>query len=263
MEPPTHFDLEQAIAAWRQELASHPGPAPDDVRALEAHLRDGFAELKGNRLSDEEAFLVARHRVGPPRAVAGEFAKEASKHGWKQWAFWGALGLFAMQFWFRVLACLWLPLLRFLAVSFSWPWADLRHDPVVYRVIFPALFSLLLFGVPAMLAVLLIVTGMYRSVARMFSNRVRVAVMSTGLYFALCFIPLWSNLFYNLVSVNGELPPFFYFIARFLAPYLTMPRLGDLVIAYYLWPLIPVGVMIWLAPGRVKARTRAAMAGRA
>ncbi len=88
MEPSNRFDLDQAVAAWRAELARHPGPASADLRELEAHLRDGFAELKKKDLSDEEAFLVARHRIGPPKPVAGEFAKRTPQRVWRSRVFW-------------------------------------------------------------------------------------------------------------------------------------------------------------------------------
>ena len=88
MEPRPRFNLDQAVAAWRAELARHPGPAPADLRELEAHLREGFAELQKKDLSDEEAFLIARHRVGPSPAVAGEFAKRAPRPLWRSRGFW-------------------------------------------------------------------------------------------------------------------------------------------------------------------------------
>ena len=88
MEPDPRFDLDQAVAAWREELARHPGLAAADVRELEAHLRDGFAELKKKDLSDEEAFLVARHRIGLPAPVAAEFAKRKVPRLWRSKLFW-------------------------------------------------------------------------------------------------------------------------------------------------------------------------------
>jgi len=90
MEPTPRFDLEQAVSAWRQELAQQRGPAAKDVRELEAHLRDAFAALKKFDLSDEEAFMVAWHRVGPPTAVAEEYAKEIFPPLWRTRLFWYA-----------------------------------------------------------------------------------------------------------------------------------------------------------------------------
>jgi len=99
MEPQPRFNLDQAVAAWRAELASHPGPAPEDLRTLEAHLRDGIAALQGGQLSDEEAFLIAQHRVGQAPAVAGEFAKTVTpSHAFRRCicglAFLGIFGVF-------------------------------------------------------------------------------------------------------------------------------------------------------------------------
>ncbi len=83
----TSFNLDTAVAAWRAELAAHPGPAPADLRELEAHLRDAFAEFTKADLRDDEAFLLARQRVGPSKPVAAEFAKAAPRRFWSWLAF--------------------------------------------------------------------------------------------------------------------------------------------------------------------------------
>ncbi|HVU39354.1 MAG TPA: hypothetical protein VHC95_13555 [Opitutales bacterium] len=87
MEPATHFDLDQSIAAWRAELATQHGLAPEDVRTLEAHLRDGIAELQRLGRTDAEAFAQARTQVGAPAKVAEEFAKAGNWRAWlmKRW----------------------------------------------------------------------------------------------------------------------------------------------------------------------------------
>ncbi|HTB62427.1 MAG TPA: hypothetical protein VK737_02465 [Opitutales bacterium] len=99
MPSPASFDLEKSITAWRKELARHAGPQATDLRELEAHLREGFAELRGSKVSDEEAFLIALHRVGPPPAVAAEFAKTTPPPMLRSRLFWltflGIFGAFA------------------------------------------------------------------------------------------------------------------------------------------------------------------------
>jgi hypothetical protein len=77
MEPSAHFNLDQAIAAWRDELTSLRGLEPDDARILEEHLRDALAALQRAGHTAQTAFELAQRQVGPPEAVAAEFAKAA------------------------------------------------------------------------------------------------------------------------------------------------------------------------------------------
>jgi len=88
------FDLEKAISTWRAELACQPGLTPADLRELEIHLRDAFAEFKVKGFADEEAFQLASKRVGPSGAVAAEFAKAAPGRVWAKRLFWLVFGLF-------------------------------------------------------------------------------------------------------------------------------------------------------------------------
>lgn len=69
------FDLNQEITTWRENLAKS-GTLPKlDVDELESHLREEIESLKESKLSAEEAFLVATHRLGSPPGIAREFAK--------------------------------------------------------------------------------------------------------------------------------------------------------------------------------------------
>jgi len=64
MENQTRFNLTNAIATWRQDLAARPGMAPERTRELESHLNESIGVLKQRGLSDEEAFWVAYGRMG-------------------------------------------------------------------------------------------------------------------------------------------------------------------------------------------------------
>ena len=68
MENQTEFDLNRAMATWRQQLGQSPAYREENLEELESHLRDSIATLAGKGLTDEEAFLVATRRVGAPRA---------------------------------------------------------------------------------------------------------------------------------------------------------------------------------------------------
>ena len=68
-------DLEQRIAQWRAELAQSQSVGARDIDELDDHLREEIGRLKGTGLSEVEAFLVARHRLGDADGLAREFRK--------------------------------------------------------------------------------------------------------------------------------------------------------------------------------------------
>jgi hypothetical protein len=74
-------DLERQIEQWRAGLADSETLASGDIRELESHLREEMDHLKSQGLSGEEAFLVARHRLGDTAHLEQEFAK-VNPHRW-------------------------------------------------------------------------------------------------------------------------------------------------------------------------------------
>jgi hypothetical protein len=68
-------DVEPRIESWRNTLEDSDRLGPAEVRELESHLREEMGHLQAAGLSDEEAFLVARHRLGETEALAAEYAK--------------------------------------------------------------------------------------------------------------------------------------------------------------------------------------------
>ncbi len=71
------FDLENAIAAWRRDLASREIPADDTLDELEAHLRDDLDAQLAAGISPEAAFSDALRRLGDPASLKSEFHKNA------------------------------------------------------------------------------------------------------------------------------------------------------------------------------------------
>ena len=69
METQTRFDLNAAIESWRAALAAQSDLTTDMRRELETHLQDSIAGLRQHGLNEEEAFLVARKRVGKPTTI--------------------------------------------------------------------------------------------------------------------------------------------------------------------------------------------------
>jgi len=69
------FDINEQIIKWRSNLAQSETLAGSDIDELENHLREEIEQLTGLKLSDEEAFLIAAHRLGGTDSLAGEYAK--------------------------------------------------------------------------------------------------------------------------------------------------------------------------------------------
>lgn len=99
METPTAFDLNQAVAVWRQSLASRTGPATADITELEAHLREEYAVLAKTGLRPDEAFLIASRRLGPARDLAEEFVKAEPGRVWRERFFWFAAFMLLLSLW--------------------------------------------------------------------------------------------------------------------------------------------------------------------
>jgi len=69
------FDLNEKIAKWRSNLAQSETLAGSDIDELENHLREEIEQLTILKLSDEEAFMVAAHRLGSTDNLAAEYGK--------------------------------------------------------------------------------------------------------------------------------------------------------------------------------------------
>lgn len=89
------FDLNEAIGRWRANLVRRETFCGSDIDELESHLREEIEQMAGSKLSQEEAFWVATHRLGNTGDLAGEFAKINSGTVWSYRVFWMAAGLLA------------------------------------------------------------------------------------------------------------------------------------------------------------------------
>ncbi len=68
-------DIEERIERWRAGLAGSEVLGNSTADELESHLMEELEHLKASGLSGEEAFLVARRRLGDTSALEEEFAK--------------------------------------------------------------------------------------------------------------------------------------------------------------------------------------------
>lgn len=87
------FDVEKQIEQWRAGMAGSETLGNSTIEELEGHLREQIGDLKASGLSDEEAFLVARRRLGDTTALEEEFAKVRPHRQLIQRLFWMAAGI--------------------------------------------------------------------------------------------------------------------------------------------------------------------------
>jgi len=69
------FNLETAVAEWRQELLAAGIKAPEPLEELESHLREEIEGQLASGLEAEAAFKLAVRQTGPATALETEFTK--------------------------------------------------------------------------------------------------------------------------------------------------------------------------------------------
>ena len=87
------FDLNQQVTKWRTNLAQSEACSKSDIDELESHLREEIEHLSTCELSEQEAFLVAAHRLGDSGSLTGEFAKVNRGRVFRRRLLWIALGV--------------------------------------------------------------------------------------------------------------------------------------------------------------------------
>src|SRR5438876_8740913 len=106
METQNRFNLNQALARWRLELAQH-GVRAAEANELESHLHDLMKELQNRGLSEEEAHWIALHRLGTAPELADQFAKADPGRIWKDRIFWATSLSLRGSLWLRFLGLSW------------------------------------------------------------------------------------------------------------------------------------------------------------
>lgn len=69
------FDLEQAIAEWRQQMLVAGIKMPVPLEELEIHLREDIAQQTQSGLSEQRAFEIVLKKIGPASELNREFKK--------------------------------------------------------------------------------------------------------------------------------------------------------------------------------------------
>ncbi len=99
MENPAPFDLNEAIRRWQRDFDALPAFQADDLEELASHLRASVQKLKATGLSEEEAFEIARRRIGERGLLEREFAKLVPALNWSVTllAFWIVAGVYVLH----------------------------------------------------------------------------------------------------------------------------------------------------------------------
>jgi hypothetical protein len=104
------FDLEQAIADWRDQMLAAGIQTPVPLEELEIHLREEIERLMKTGLGEPQALEIAMQSIGNAKMLKNEFekdqfTKEARDRKLKQVLFVGSLSaitlLVASMLWFR------------------------------------------------------------------------------------------------------------------------------------------------------------------
>jgi hypothetical protein len=75
MEAPNQFQLELAIDGYLAQLQTGGNYSSEDILELRSHLIENVDELKQKKLSTEEAFIIAKKRLGKEEELAREYNK--------------------------------------------------------------------------------------------------------------------------------------------------------------------------------------------
>lgn len=103
MENKALFDLAAAIQKWHGESVNA-GLSVAELAELQAHLEDSVHDLESHGLSSEEAFWLARRRIGPGNQLAEEFERADPGRRWMDRLFWGSAMLLLLHLWTGVVS---------------------------------------------------------------------------------------------------------------------------------------------------------------
>ena len=79
-------DIDTLISEWRQQMNCGASLERRELDELEDHLRASCESIRELGLSTDEAFVVAKHRLGYSDVLSVEFAKVNSHRGWRHLA---------------------------------------------------------------------------------------------------------------------------------------------------------------------------------
>ncbi|RZL41525.1 MAG: hypothetical protein EOP00_24685, partial [Pedobacter sp.] len=94
-----HSGIEECLKNWKKSLV-HTSLTPCDIEELSIHLMESYEELLLLNLSEQEAWIIASHRIGKPEVLNQEFEKVNAdfsiNRNWMM-LLWGAVSLLILQ----------------------------------------------------------------------------------------------------------------------------------------------------------------------
>jgi len=218
------FNLNQALAGWRLELAQQ-GVRAAEANELESHLHDSMNDLQNRGLSEEEAHWIARHRLGSAADLAEQFAKADPARVWRERIFWAAALTLGWLLWMQI----W---------GLGIVWANNLLDRVGSHGTWNYLARQMVTFLPLPIIAILVARGSLLKVcaalARPFRTQLHFALASAAT--VACMLGVQALILWQLSVKTAK--------ADQIA--VTVDVLGSLV-AYAVWPLTMVLVMIGIA----------------
>lgn len=86
------FELDNEIQRWKSAFTNNGAVSCEQILEMESHLRDQIDALQSHGLSSQEAFTVARMRIGEVSEIECEFAKIQPKRKYQFRAIWMLAG---------------------------------------------------------------------------------------------------------------------------------------------------------------------------
>lgn len=222
------FELENAIQDWRSGLLQNQNVLESDADELENHVRDEVDSLMLAGLSVEEAFMVSTHRIGDNNAVAHEFAKVNTKEVWRSRVFWMLSGLFT----FMVIGSL----SSFLSESSKWMLSWLKINPAVNGYISSSVHIIVF--IVAVFVLIGFLGNLSLKVLRRYRTFRNVLLQGILLVVLLKLASVFSQIFYVHYYGPQEIGQ------------LTLSSRYILLGWGIIWPVILVGLLLWLRPSK-------------
>ena len=245
MEDPIAFELNRAIAEWRESMAQAPAMRNENLDELEEHLRDGMIDLRQRGLSEREAFLIAAGRMGSGELVAAEYGKVNRTAIWLDRVFWLLIG---MQVWGLISSAVsFVCNTLFWAGFIGWGYDAKSHGRTIPTVVFAVVQLAAFSGSAAVCGWLFLRKGrsLGQWLAKVLQNRAGLVVSFIGFYVLSSTVRfLGATLYYSLFRgmVGNEK-------SMDLIPSMNMSTM----ISQWVWSGVLVGLTLFLARKRFRA----------
>ena len=224
------FQLENAITNWRNSLLSSQNLTDSNVDELEGHLYDEIDNLVLTGLTEEEAFMVAAHRIGDHREIGQEFAKVNAKEIWRKRVFWMLSGVFV----FMVIGSLSSFLSAVSGIILAWLKVNSSISGIVSSLVYVFVFIGSVFVLVGCLSNLLLkIHQRYRTLQNVLWQCLLGIFL---LKVSTIFMPIVCSRIYSLEEF-GKMNLFNQYV-----------MIGWRIV----WPLFIVGLLIWLKPSKRK-----------